>query len=461
MKTTCRHLFSAVILTTVSLSFCLSASAEELSVSVEKVGEISDKYNVFSEGKKESFSYNPLGCGFGVDEDNKVRIVDVNGENHIDKLYDSVDCMYHGNYQLGIAAADNNDEAQYDLIKEGQTICYSNITNSKGLHDNLFVFEADGNYVVFDLEGAKELAKIPVSAETDAGIIDNDYWIFQDGKYTFYDTEGKELYTTENKILASLDGKINIYDPFFIERTDDGKYYVQDTEYKTVLTLDEEPDRILQGGKYYIIDKVLFDQQGTSITHLPNTNTAYEMEESFLVQDYTEEKQNEEFLTFYLYDYSGNLLNTFESSCLYDDFGYGYYVLKGKDVTQDMDLLFCPDGKIIEGFYAGQSIFCSPDSNEKEADLYVINDGDFTLKGITGYECVSSLFIQSSSDPSILAEKTLEGEEESIAIFNVIDGKMLVDTDIRCVRGYVGDYFVVESASDTSKWIVYRMTINE
>ena len=66
--------------------------------------------------------------------------------------------------------------------------------------------------MVFDLEDAKELARVPASSDTDAGIFDDDYWILRDGKFTFYDDDGKEVYTTGNKILREWDGKINSYE---------------------------------------------------------------------------------------------------------------------------------------------------------------------------------------------------------------------------------------------------------
>ena len=103
MKTICRRLFSVLILTTLVMSLCISASAEDYSVSVEKIGEIPNTADVFTGGKNESFSYYYLGTGFGVLERGKgVRIVDVNGKNHIDKVYDKVDKIYHGKYHYSI-----------------------------------------------------------------------------------------------------------------------------------------------------------------------------------------------------------------------------------------------------------------------------------------------------------------------------------------------------------------------
>ena len=331
------------------MSFCISASAEDYSVSVEKIGEIPNTADVFTGGKNESFSYYYLGTGFGVLERGKgVRIVDVNGKNHIDKVYDKVDKIYHGKYQFA-AAANENNEKRYDLIKECTTICFSNISARRYLHDDLFVFEADGNYVVFDLEDAKELAQVPASSGTDAGIFDDDYWILRDGKFTFYDDDGKEVYTTGNKILREWDGKNNSYEnQYFVEKTEDRKYYVIDTDYKKVLTLDAAPDRVLHDGQFYIDDEVLYDQQGQSIVQLPNNDRVRELEDAFLVKDITEEKQKDDYYTFYLYDYSGKILQTFESKeDVKEDFGYGYYVFKGKDPSKDKDFLICPDGRYL------------------------------------------------------------------------------------------------------------------
>ena len=445
------------------MSFCLSVSAEDYSVSVEKIGEIPNTADVFTGGKNESFSYYYLGTGFGVLERGKgVRIVDVNGKNHIDKVYDKVDKIYHGKYQFA-AAANENNEKRHDLIKECSTICFSNISARRYLHADPFVFEADGNYVVFDLEDAKELAQVPASSGTDAGIFDDDYWILRDGKFTFYDDDGKEVYTTGNKILREWDGRINSYEnQYFVEKTEDRKYYVIDTDYKKVLTLDAAPDRVMHDGQFYVKDKVLYDQQGQSIAQLPNNDRVCELENGFLVRDLTEEKQKDDYLTFYLYDYTGKILQTFESKeDVKNDFGYGFYVLKGKDPSKDKDILICPDGKIVEGFYDRGAVFFSSDYKQNPADLYVLNDNDFTLKDIncgihgTHYELLAS------SDSEILALKDIDKEKRLISIYNVLDGKMLLDTDIDSIIGYVGDYIAVGSASDHSKWTVYRVKVDD
>lgn len=463
MKKICRRLFYVLILTTLIMSFCISASAEDNSVSVEKIGEIPNKADVFTGGKNESFSYYYLGTGFGVLERGKgVRIVDVNGKNHIDKVYDEVQKLYHGKYQFA-AAANENNEKRYDLIKECTTVCFSNISARKYLNEDLFVFEADGNYVVFDLEDAKELARVPASSDTDAGIFDDDYWILRDGKSTFYDEDGKEVYTTGNKILREWDGKINSYEnQYFVEKTEDRKYYVIDTDYKKVLTLDAAPDRVLHDGQFYVIDKVLYDQQGQSIAQLPNNDKVCELENAFLVRDMTEEKRNNDYLTFHLYDYSGNILKTFESKAdVEKDFGYGCYVLKGKDPSKDKDYLICPDGKAVEGFYDRGAVFFSSDFNQNAADLYVINDGDFTLKDMNYGIHGTSYELLGSPDSEILALKDIDKEKKLISIYNVLDGKMLLDTDIDSIIGYVGDYIAVGSASDHSKWTVYRVKVDD
>lgn len=463
MKKIGRRLISVLILPILIMSFCMSVLAEDYSVTVEKAGEIPNKFDVFTGGENESFSYYYLGAGFGVLEKGRgVRIVDVNGENHIDKIYDGVQKIYHGRYQLGSEKVGNNDE-HYDLILEGKTVCRSDIKEKKALHDDIFVFEADGNYVIFDLEDAKELATVPVSDGTDAGIFDDDYWILRDGKYTFYDDDNKEVYTTENKIIRDWDGKINTYNhKYFAEKTDDSKYHILDTDYKEVLTLDFAPERILHDGQFYIKDDVLYDKQGKSIAELPNNDRVYELEDSFLVQDLTEEKRKDDYHTFCLYDYSGKILKTFESNGVVEEtFGCGYYTLEGKDPSKDKDLLFCPDGKIIEGFYDDGSLFWSSDPNEKAADLYVINDGDFTLKDMNG-PCANTNFeLIGSSDLEILAGKASDEGKKSVTIYNVFDGKMLLDTDIRSIDGCVGNYFFAVSASDSSKWTVYRMDIND
>jgi len=180
MKKICRHLSSILVLAALVLSLCMSATADDLHVSVEKVGEIPDKFDVFTGGEQESFSYMFMGAGFGVlDENRNIRLVDVNGESHIDKVYGrDIQKLYHGRYQFGNPVSDK-DEKQYDLIKECTTICYSNIQARIDLHDDLFVFAADGSYVVFDLDDAKELAKVPASEGTNVGIFDDDYFIFR------------------------------------------------------------------------------------------------------------------------------------------------------------------------------------------------------------------------------------------------------------------------------------------
>lgn len=463
MKTICRRLFSVLILTTLVMSLCISASAEDYSVSVEKIGEIPNKADVFTGGEDESFSYYFLGTGFGVlQSGHGVKVVDVNGQNHIDKVYDEVQKLYHGKYQFA-AAANENNEKRYDLIKECTTVCFSNISARKYLNEDLFVFEADGNYVVFDLEDAKELARVPASSDTDAGIFDDDYWILRDGKSTFYDEDGKEVYTTGNKILREWDGKINSYEnQYFVEKTEDRKYYVIDTDYKKVLTLDAAPDRVLHDGQFYVIDKVLYNQQGQSIAQLPNNDKVCELENAFLVRDMTEEKKNNDYLTFHLYDYSGKILQTFESKeDVEKDFGYGCYVLKGKDPSKDKDLLICPDGKVVEGFYDRGAVFFSSDFNQNAADLYVINDGDFTLKDMNFGIHGTSYELLGSPDPEILALKDIDKEKKLISIYNVLNGKMLLDTDIDSIIGYVGDYIAVGSASDHSKWTVYRVKVDD
>lgn len=463
MKKICRRFLSVLILTTLIMSLCISASAEDYSVSVEKIGEIPNTADVFTGGKNESFSYYYLGTGFGVLERGKgVRIVDVNGKNHIDKVYDKVDKIYHGKYQFA-AAANENNEKRYDLIKECSTICFSNISARRYLHADLFVFEADGNYVVFDLEDAKELAQVPASSGTDAGIFDDDYWILRDGKFTFYDDDGKEVYTTGNKILREWDGRINSYEnQYFVEKTEDRKYYVIDTDYKKVLTLDAAPDRVLHDGQFYIDDEVLYDQQGQSIVQLPNNDRVRELEDAFLVKDITEEKQKDDYYTFYLYDYSGKILQTFESKeDVKEDFGYGYYVFKGKDPSKDKDFLICPDGRVVEGIYDRGAVFFSSDFNQNAADLYVINDGDFTLKDMNFGIHGTSYELLGSPDPEILALKDIDKEKKLISIYNVLDGKMLLDTDIDSIIGYVGDYIAVGSASDHSKWTVYRVKVDD
>ena len=144
-----------------------------------------------------------------------------------------------------------------------------------------------------------------------------------------------------------------------------------------------------------------------------------------------------------------------------EDFGYGYYVFKGKDPSKDKDFLICPDGKVVEGIYDRGAVFFSSDFNQNAADLYVINDGVFTLKdmncGIHGthYELLAS------SDSEILAIKGIDKEKRLISIYNVLDGKMLLDTDIDSIIGYVGDYIAVGSASDHSKWTVYRVKVDD
>jgi len=464
MKKICRHLSSILVLAALVLSFCMSATADDLHVSVEKVGEIPDKFDVFTGGEQESFSYMFMGAGFGVlDENRNIRLVDVNGESHIDKVYGrDIQKLYHGRYQFGNPVSDK-DEKQYDLIKECTTICYSNIQARIDLHDDLFVFAADGSYVVFDLDDAKELAKVPASEGTNVGIFDDDYFIFRDGKKTFYDDDGKEAYSTGNNVILGWDGKLNSYDhTFFVEKTEDGWYHIINTDYKEVIALKELPDRILHGGQYYIKSQALYDQTGRKLLDLPRNDRVYELENGFLVRDLTEAKADQDFITFYLYDYSGKLLKTFESkNDIQDDFGYGYYVLKGKDPSRDMDSLICPDGTVIEGHYDGEAVFGTPDSTQDSADLYVINDRDFTLKGMNERIHSGNFEILSSPDTGILAKKASANGKKEIEVYNVLDGKVLLDTDIGNTPGYVGDYIVAESASDSSRWTVYRMKIDD
>ena len=73
----------------------------------------------------------------------------------------------------------------------------------------------------------------------------------------------------------------------------------------------------------------------------------------------------------------------------------------------------------------------------------------------TSYELLGS------PDPEILALKDIDKEKKLISIYNVLDGKMLLDTDIDSIIGYVGDYIAVGSASDHSKWTVYRVNVDD
>ena len=66
-----------------------------------------------------------------------------------------------------------------------------------------------------------------------------------------------------------------------------------------------------------------------------------------------------------------------------------------------------------------------------------------------------------SSDPEILAGKDSTEGRKTVTIYNTLDGKMLLDTDIRGIDGCVGNYFFAVSASDPSKWTVYRMNIDD
>ena len=98
---------------------------------------------------------------------------------------------------------------------------------------------------------------------------------------------------------------------------------------------------------------------------------------------------------------------------------------------------------------------------DKAANLYVINDGDFTLKDMNG-PCANTHFdLLGSSDSEILAGKDLTEGRKTVTIYNTLDGKMLLDTDIRGIDGCVGNYFFAVSASDPSKWTVYRMNIDD
>ena len=226
--------------------------------------------------------------------------------------------------------------------------------------------------------------------------------------------------------------------------------------------MNAAPDRVLHDGKFYVDDKVLYDQQGKSIVQLPNTDRVCELEDAFLVQDMTEKKKKDNYFTYYLYDYSGKILQTFESKDkVKEDFGYGYYVLKGKAPSKDKDILICPDGKVVEGIYDRGSVFFSSDFNQNAADLYVINDGDFTLKDMNSGIHGTSYELLGSPDSEILALKDTDKQKKLISIYNVLDGRMLLDTDIDSIIGYVGDYIAVGSASDHSKWIVYRVNIDD
>lgn len=464
MKKIFRHLSAGLVLAALLMNLCMPVAADDFSVTVEKVGEIPNILDVFTGGEQKSFSYMFLGSGFGVlDENRKIKVVDVNGENHIDKLYDrDIQKLYHGRYQFGNPVSDK-DEKQYDLIKECSTVCYSNIQARIDLHDDLFVFATDGNYVVFDLDEAKELAKVPASKDTHVGIFDDDYFIFRNGKNTFYDDDGKEVYSTGNKVIMGWDGKLTSYDhTFFVEKTEDQMYHIMDTDYKEVRILNALPDRILHGGQYYVMDQGVYDQKGKLLTSLPGNDRVYELENGFLVQDLTDAKKDLDYNTYYLYDYSGEIKKTFETkSSIGDEFGYGYYVLKGKDPSKDMDSLICPDGTVIEGRYDGEAVFGTPDSTQDSADLYVINDRDFTLKGMNERIHSGNYELLSSPDTGILAKKASANGKKEIEVYNVLDGKVLLDTDIRNTPGYVGDYIVAESASDSSRWTVYRMKIDD
>ena len=464
MKTIIRHLLSVLVLAALFVYLCIPAAADDLHVSVEKVGEIPNKFDVFTGGEQESFSYMFMGSGFGIlDENRKIRLVDVNGESHIDKVYDrDIQKLDHGRYQFGSPVSDK-DEKSYDLIKECTTVCYSNIQARIDLHDDLFVFAADGNYVVFDLDDTKELAKVPAAEGTNVGIFDDDYFIFRNGKNTFYDDDGKEVYSTGNKVIMGWDGKLTSYDhTFFVEKTEDQMYHIMDTDYKEVRMVNALPDRILHGGQYYVMNQGVYDQRGKLLTSLPGNDRVYELENGFLVQDLTDAKKGLDYNTFNLYDYSGKIQKTFETkSSIGDEFGYGYYVLKGKDPSKDMDSLICPDGTVIEGRYDGEAVFGAPDSTQGSADLYVINDRDFTLKGMNERIHSGNYELLSSPDTGILAKKASASGKKAIEVYNVLDGKVLLDTDIGNTPGYVGDYIVAESASDSSRWTVYRMKIDD
>ena len=453
---TCKRLLAVLLTATLMMGFCISASAEDFSVTAEKAGEIANTLDVFTGGKNESFSYYYLGSGFGVPDQGHVRIVDVNGENHIDKLYDKVEKIYHGKYQLGDADL-KSDNTNYDLIQECRTICCSDIEGIVDLNDDLFVFASKGNYVVFDLEEARELAGIP-AASGKAGLFDDEYWILKDGKCTFYDDDGKEVYSTTNSVLMDWDGRLKSYDHnFFVEKSDDKKYHIHDTSHKEVLTLNAAPDRILHDGEFYVEDKVLYDRQGKRIVELPGNDRVYELEDSFLIRDTTEAKKSNEYYTFYLYDYSGTKARTFECKGIEESFGCGYYVLRGKD----KDTLICPDGKTVEGFYDRGAVFRSSKSDGSATDLFVLRDGGFTLRDMTGACGSTNYELRGPKDPEILAQKELDREKRTIAVYNILDGKLILDTDARRVLGCVGDYFAVESASDSNKWVVYRMNIDD
>ena len=457
-----RRILSVLLMATLIMGFCMSASAEDVSITIERAGQIPNTLDVFTGGENKSFSYYYLGPGFGVlDENRNVKIVDVNGECHIDKAYEKVEKIYHGRYQLADSDL-KSDNSSYDLIDECKTICYSGIEGIVELHDDLFVFAANGNYVVFDLEEAKELASIPASSGANVGLFDDEYWILRDGSLTFYDDDGKEVYSTGNKIVMNWDGRINSYDHrFFVEKTEDNKYHIHDTDHKDILTVNDAPDRILHDGEYYIEGEILYDRQGKRVLDLPGNDMVYELENSFLVRDMTEAKKSNDYITFYLYDYSGTKLETFECKGIEEDFDYGYYVLKGKDSSKDKDLLICPDGKIVEGFYDRGSVFRSSNSDEDSADLFVIQDGDFTLKGMSG-PCGSSNYeLRGPKDPEILVQKEIDKSKKKIAVYNTLNGKIILDMDVRRVLGCVGNYFAVESAADSNRWVVYRMNIDD
>ena len=90
------------------MNLCMPAAADDFSVTAEKVGEIPNILDVFTGGEQKSFSYMFLGSGFGVlDENRKIKVVDVYGESHIDKLYDRDftlkgmnERIHSGNYEL-------------------------------------------------------------------------------------------------------------------------------------------------------------------------------------------------------------------------------------------------------------------------------------------------------------------------------------------------------------------------
>lgn len=463
MRKTSMWAISLLLIVCVLFGCGISAFADDMSVSLEKVGEVSgDDFNY------RSYTFRKAGILEQSEKDGYAAytVLDPYGEVLIDKLYDGYsdlkddyfvvyDAEAYPNYRglvkndgtillpceaVGIREVSGGDRyleivfATEEVENEEDAYLY--------LTDRMFSFGGpededvlyDGYSKVYDLQEERYVEGIEITNPAES--------LAQVGDNIFLSSRKHELYNPDGELLSDDPG--NLQNGYFYTRDSDTKEYsYYDGDLNLLYTLDFYPSRIIGDFDLLVINDQI-EEDGDYFYWLADTDGER-------ISDYYEHSisQYGDFLESYndddyyeIMDLEGNVLVPFseEVTSTYElSFGFLSF-RKGED---NYSLIY-PDGKIVENI--SDSSFSFPIYRETDDgyEVFITDDADYSMS-VYRVSTVNNL-------RGVIAVRSDE-DSSSYALYSVKTGEQLLPEEYDRFET-AGGYLYAKKGDD---WEIYQI----